>query len=192
MLKKSYVEKLKKDLHEYALIRREVIKTSDDALHHAKRAIFDLHRGDIKEADQKLRLIEKMVKDLNKKYKKNTEIQDEGSYMAAVEEYVEASLMYQFVVKGDIGEVKGLDVSGESYLAGLCDVPGELFRFALRAATSHDIAMVRKCAATADEIIGELMEFNLTKYLRNKFDQAKQAAHKLEMVVYEVTLRSTK
>ncbi len=192
MLKKSYVEKLKKDLHEYALIRRDVIKTSDDALHHAKRAIFDLHRGDVKEADQKLHLIEKMIKDLNKKYKKNTEIQDEGSYMAALEEYVEASLMYQFVVKGDIGEVKGLDVSGESYLAGLCDVPGELFRFALRAATSHDIHMVKKCAATADEIIGELMEFNLTKYLRNKFDQAKQAAHKLEMVVYEVTLRDTK
>ncbi len=189
MLKKTYVEKLKKDLHEYALIRRDVIKTADDALHHAKRAIFDLHRGDLKESDQKLRLIEKMIKDLNKKYKKNPEIRQEGAYMAALEEYVEASLMYQFVIKGDIGEVKGLPISGESYLAGLCDVPGELFRYAIRAATMHDLAMVRKCADTANEIIGELMEFNLTKYLRNKFDQAKQAAHKLEMVVYEVTLR---
>ncbi len=189
MLKKSYVEQLKKDLHEYALIRRDVIKNADDALHHAKRVIFDLHRGDIKEADQKLKLVESIMKDLNKKYKKNNKIHDEGAYMAALEEYVEASLMYQFVLKGSLGEIKGLPVTGETYLAGLCDVPGELFRYAIRAATNHDIETVKKCADTASEIIGELMEFNLTKYLRNKFDQAKQASHKLEMVVYEVTLR---
>jgi len=189
MLKKSYVEKLKKDLHEYALIRRDVIKNADDALHHAKRVVFDLHRGDIKEADKKLRLVESIIKDLNKKYKKNEKIHDEGAYMAALEEYVEASLFYQFVVKGSMSEVKGLEVTGETYLAGLCDVPGELFRYAIRAATNHDAQTVKKCADTANEIIGELMEFNLTKYLRNKFDQAKQAAHRLEMVVYEVTLR---
>lgn len=189
MLKKSYVEKLKKELHEYALIRRDVIKNSDDALHHAKRVVFDLHRGDFKEADLKLKTVEAIMKDLNKKYKKNPEIQDEGTYMAALEEYVEASLFYQFIVKGDIGEVKGLPVSGEVYLAGLCDVPGELFRYAIRAATNHDIKTAKRCAEVASEIIGELMEFNLTKYLRNKFDQARQAAHKLEMVVYEVTLR---
>jgi translin len=189
MLKKTYVEKLKRDLHEYALIRRDVIKNSDDAIHHAKRAVFDLHRGDIKAADEKLREVEKLMKELNKKYKKTPEIQDEGTYMAALEEYVEASLFYQFVIKGDIGEVKGLPVTGEVFLAGLCDVPGELFRYAIRAATNHDIATAQKCNEVAGEIIGELMEFNLTKYLRNKFDQARQAAHKLEMVVYEVTLR---
>lgn len=190
MLKKSYVEKLKKELHAYALIRRDVIKNADDALHHAKRVVFDLHRADFKEADAKLKIVETIMKDLNKRYKKNPEIQDEGTYKAALEEYVEASLFYQFILKGDIGEVKGLPVSGEVYLAGLCDVPGELFRYAIKAATNHDVATVKKCADVANEIIGELMEFNLTKYLRNKFDQAKQAAHKLEMVVYEVTLRA--
>lgn len=192
MLKKNYVDKLKKNLHEYALIRRDVIKNSDDALHHAKRVVFDLHRGDVKEAEQKLRLVETIMKDLVKRNKKNPEIQDEGVFAAALEEYVEASLFYQFLKTGEMGEVKGLDVPGEVYLAGLCDVPGELFRYAIRAATNHDMATVKKCSLAAEEIIGELMEFNLTKYLRNKFDQAKQAAHKLEVVVYETTLRSGK
>lgn len=192
MLKKSYVEKLKKNLHEYALIRRDVIKNSDDALHHAKRVVFDLHRGDTKAAEEKLRLVESIMKDLVKRNKKNPEIQDEGVFAAALEEYVEASLFYQFLKSGEMGEVKGLDVPGEIYLAGLCDVPGELFRYAIRAATNHDIATVKKCSLAAEEIIGELMEFNLTKYLRNKFDQAKQAAHKLEVAVYEVTLRNEK
>ncbi len=192
MLKKNYVEKLKKNLHEYALIRRDVIKSSDDALHHAKRVIFDLHRGEVKEAEQKLKLVESIMKDLVKRNKKNPEIQDEGVFAAALEEYVEASLFYQFLKTGEMGEVKGLDVPGEIYLAGLCDVPGELFRYAIRAATNHDMNTVKKCSLAAEEIIGELMEFNLTKYLRNKFDQAKQAAHKLEVVVYETTLRGGK
>lgn len=192
MLKKTYVEKLKKNLHEYALIRRDVIKNSDDALHHAKRVVFDLHRGDVKEAIEKLKLVESIMKDLVKRHKKNPEIQDEGVYAAALEEYVEASLFFQFLKNGEMGEVKGLDIPGEIYLAGLCDVPGELFRYAIRAATNHDIATVKRCSLAAEEIIGELMEFNLTKYLRNKFDQAKQAAHKLEVVVYEVTLRNAK
>ena len=41
----------------------------------------------------------------------------------------------------------------------------------------------------AQEIMGELIEFDLTSYLRTKFDQAKQAVRKLEEVVYEVSLR---
>ena len=192
MLKKTYVEKLKKNLHEYALIRRDVIKNSDDALHHAKRVVFDLHRGDIKEAEAKLKLVESIMKDLIKRNKKNPEIQDEGVFSAALEEYVEASLFYQFLKTGEMGEVKGLEIPGEIYLAGLCDVPGELFRYAIRAATHHDIETVKRCADAGEEIIGELMEFNLTKYLRNKFDQAKQAANKLEVVVYEVTLKNQK
>jgi hypothetical protein len=34
-----------------------------------------------------------------------------------------------------------------------------------------------------------LIEFNLTKYLRNKFDQAKGAGRKIEEIVYEVGLK---
>ena len=46
-----------------------------------------------------------------------------------------------------------------------------------------------RCKDAASDIIGELIEFNLTSYLRNKFDQAKSAVHKLEFIEYEVRLR---
>jgi predicted translin family RNA/ssDNA-binding protein len=88
-----------------------------------------------------------------------------------------------------MGGLKKLAVSDEVFVAGICDVPGELYRYAIRAATARDFLTVKKCAEAADEIIGELVEFNLTSYLRNKFDQAKQALHKLEQVVYETSLR---
>lgn len=173
----------------YAVERREVIKTAGDALHLAKRAIFALQRGDQAEAGTKLAGAEKALAGLAKRYRKDAGLLAEGSHQAALEEYVEARLFYQFVTTGKIGVIKGLVISDDSYVAGLCDVPGELYRYAIRAATARDFATVKQCAAAADEIIGELVEFNLTSYLRTKFDQAKQALHKLEQVVYETSLR---
>ena len=189
MLQKSYVNTLKKDFLAYAAIRRDVIKNSDDALHHAKRAIFALHRDDVEEAEAKLKQSADLLSGVTRKHIKNMRVQSEGSYLAALEEFVEASLFYQFVTTGKIGEVKGILVPPESYIAGLCDVPGELLRFAIKSATEKDVKMVKKCAATGQEIMGELIEFNLTSYLRNKFDQAKNAVRRMEEVVYEVSLR---
>lgn len=188
----NYLNSLRKDLVAYSYKRRDVIKNADDALHHAKRAIFALHRDNRTEAEAKLKEAEELLLDLHKKYKNDRRISSEGSYRAALEEYVESCLFYQFVTTGKIGKIQALSVEGEAYIAGLCDVPGELCRYAIKAATKRDLAMVQKCADTASEIIGELIEFNLTSYLRTKFDQAKMAVNKLEQVVYEVSIRVEK
>jgi len=188
-LNKSYTNKLRKHILDHATKRRDVIKESGDALHHAKRAIFAMHRDNMKEAEVKLKACIDILRALDKKYKNSPAIKNEGSYKAAVEEYVEASLFHQFLTSGKIGKVEGLDIHPEVFIAGLCDVPGELYRYAIKAATKKDIKTVDKCATTAQDIVGELTEFNLTKYLRTKFDQAKSAVNKLEYIVYEVNLR---
>ncbi|MBI5728530.1 MAG: hypothetical protein HY984_02135, partial [Candidatus Magasanikbacteria bacterium] len=189
VIQHAYLRQLRKIFHDYALVRRAIIDASNQALHIAKRAIFSLHRGDKQEAAAKLREAERIFLDLRKKYQRHERIADEGAYQAAVEEFVEATLFYSWVDEKKIGKITTFPVHGEQYLAGLCDVPGELYRYAIAAATKHDQATVIACAETAREIIGELIEFNLTSYLRTKFDQAKQATHKLEQVGYETSLR---
>ncbi|MBU0660638.1 hypothetical protein KKG22_00490 [Patescibacteria group bacterium] len=191
MLNTQYIKKIQKDLHEFAEIRLELIKNCGDALHISKRAIFDMHRGDLNEAKEKISKAEKILKNIYKKYSRNKKVFEEGSYKAAVEEYVEASLFYQFIKTGKIGKVISFSVESEVYLAGLCDVPGELYRYAIRSASEKDYEMVEKCVLGAEEIIGELIEFDFTKYLRVKFDQAKQARNKLEIVQYELSLRQS-
>lgn len=173
----------------YATKRREVIKQSGDAQHQAKRAIFALQRGDNKEAGERLDSARKIFTQLEKQYKKDPGLFSEGSYQAGLEEFVEADLFRQFIETKKIGAVKGLNVSNDIYIAGLCDVPGELQRYAIRAATNRDFALTEACAKATTEILHELVEFNLTSYLRTKFDQAKQAMHRLEQVVYETSLR---
>lgn len=188
-LQKGYLNKIRKDLLAYSLKRRDVIKQTGDALHHAKRAIFAMHRDNMKEAEMKIKESEKIFSDLDKKYKNDPRIKSEGAYRAGVEEYVEAVLFHQFLTTGKIGEIKKMKIDPNIYIAGLCDVPGELFRYAIKSATDRDLKTTKKCAQMAQDIIGELIEFNLTSYLRNKFDQAKSAVNKLERVVYELSLR---
>ena len=188
MLDKIYMTKLKKDTEAYALKRREIIKEAGDALHHAKRAIFALQRGNRTEAEERLHLVEHLLGVIEARHKKEPLLLEEGAYRAAVEEYVEAFILFQFVLNKKFIQIKAINVEPELYLAGLCDVPGELYRLAIKAGTNHDIATVKRCAEAAEEVIGELMEFDLTSYLRTKFDQAKQAAHKLEQVVYDLSL----
>jgi len=192
MLDQKYLGKLKTYLHNYAKERLVVIELSNQAIHHAKRAIFALHRDETKEAEEKLKQSGEILKGILIKYKKQPEILDEGAYRAGVEEFVEASLFYSFLSTGKIGEVKGLSVPQEVYIGGLCDVPGELYRYAIKSATEKKFDSVKKCYDAAEEIIGELVDMDLTGYNRNKFDQAKQALHKIEQVVYEVSLRQSK
>ncbi len=189
VLQKSYLTRIKKNLHSYHTKRGEVIGMSNNALHHAKRAIFALHRDNKKEAVEKIKMVEKILLGINKKYKSTPKILNEGSYKAALEEYVEAKCFFDFLETGKIGEIINLPIPEEVYLAGLCDVPGELYRYAIKSATDKDVETTKKCAEMAQEIIGELIEFNLTSYLRTKFDQAKGAVQKLQIIVYELSLR---
>jgi predicted translin family RNA/ssDNA-binding protein len=185
----KYLRKIKKELLNYAEKRREIINKSGDALHLAKRAIFALHRENLKEADQKLKDCEEIFKLLEKKYKNDNHFKEEGSYKAALEEYVEAKIFQQFLLNKKLTEIKEVFVPAEIYVAGLCDVPGELYRYAIKMATKKDLEKVEIAAKLANEISGELTEFNLTSYLRNKFDQAKTAVKKIEYIIYELSIR---
>ncbi|MBH41894.1 MAG: hypothetical protein CL685_04225 [Candidatus Magasanikbacteria bacterium] len=189
MIDKTYITKMRRGYQQHASIRRDVIVHSGDVLHAAKRAIFSLHRHETKEAEKKMALAKKIIVQLQKKYKKHPTFSDEGSYKAAIEEYVEARLLHQYITKGKIQKITDVAISADSYLAGLCDVPGELYRYAIGAAAKKDHAQVDLCKKMANEIIGELIEFDFTKYLRTKFDQAKKAVHKIEIVHYELSLR---
>ena len=191
MLNKKYFQKIRQDLLSYAEKRREVIKAAGDAQHHAKRAIFALQRDERGEADVSLKSALANLNKLVKRYNQpeDTHLFDEGSFRAAVEEYTEAAIFKQFLDGENIGPPAEVKVASEQYISGLCDVPGELVRYAIKAATERDFKTVKRCYAAAEAIIGELISMDLTGYHRQKFDQAKQALSKLQQIVYEVSLK---
>ncbi len=189
MLNKNFFRKLKQDFKNYQIDRRKIISQSNDALHKSKQAIFALHRGEVSEADKILKEAEKIFLDLEKKFRRTEKLRGEGSYLAALEEYAEAKLFFNYLKTGRVGKIKEINIGHETYLGGICDFTGELVRKAVAEATKGNIGEVEKIKQTVELVMKELIEMNLTGYLRNKYDQAKNNLRKMEEMLYQIKLK---
>jgi predicted translin family RNA/ssDNA-binding protein len=189
MLDRKYFDEIKNQHASYENARRAVIKISGDVLSAAKRAIFALHRDDAAGADALLKESAALIGQVVTLAGAVPGLTQEGSYRAALEEYVEASLYRAYVRDGGVGRVEGLDLDYEIYLGGLSDLVGELQRRQVRMATEGKTDEVRKIKEQIEIVVDALLELDLGGYLRNKFDQAKNALRRAEDVLYEVTLR---
>lgn len=191
MINKKFIKSLQKDYQESNSERRQIISLANVILHDSKRIIFALHRGDIKKAEESFLEIESIISKLEKKFGWKR-IYEEGSFKAGVEEYVEAKMFYFVLVGKKIDAIKGMKFSYESYLGGICDTTGELVRRAVNEAAQGNMKEVEKINDIINEIMAELVEFDMTGYLRTKYDQARGNLRKIEQVRYEVKLRGDK
>lgn len=188
MINKKFITKIKKDYDQANSERRQIISLSNVILHDSKRIIFSLHRGDNKKAEASLAETEKALKKLEDKFGFNR-ISGEGAYKAAVEEYVEAKMFYFIINNKKIDAIKGIKISHDSYLGGICDAMGELVRLAINKASQGELEEVEKIKGIINDVMAELVEFDMTGYLRTKYDQAKTHLRKIEQINYEVKLR---
>ena len=188
MISKKFIEKLKKDYAESNSERRQIISLANVVLHDSKRVIFSLHRGDNEIAAESLNAIEEVLKKLEAKFG-YSRIMEEGSYKAGVEEYVEAKTLFMVINGQKIDAIKGLKIDVEGYLGGVCDLTGELVRRAVNQAASGNWEEVPKIKKIINDIMAELVQFDMTGYLRTKYDQARGNLRKIEQVDYEVKLR---
>jgi translin len=184
MINRKFFWKLKENHRKALNERMQIINISNDALHNAKRIIFILHRGETNEAKKKLFELERILRQLEKKFG-HDRISEEGSYMAAVEEYVEAKMFYFVMINKKIDRIKEINLNYSSYLAGLCDLTGELVRRAVNEAAAGNLSEVTKIKKIINEIMAELIEFDMFGYLRTKYDQAKHNLGKIEQIDYE-------
>ncbi|MFA6105161.1 MAG: hypothetical protein WC725_00990 [Patescibacteria group bacterium] len=190
MLNLKYFKKVREELLSYAEKRRTLIKASGDAQHLAKKCIFALQRDETKEAKECLDKSLSILDSLVKKYHGEEGIFDEGAFRAALEEYVEARLFTSFIQGKELGQIDELPVDSDMFISGLCDVPGEIVRYAIKSATERKFEIVKHCYEVSEAIINELIDMDLTGYHRQKFDQAKHALNKLQQIVYEVSLKA--
>ena len=189
MLNQKLFARLKKEYDSYEAARRSLIGVSNIALSKAKQAIFALHRDDEKGAAQLLSEVEKTFDGLKKQFAKNDGLRWEGAYRAALEEYVEGKLFYEWMRMGKVVELKGMQIDADTYLAGLSDFTGELTRKCVQRATQGRMDEVEKIAEAVRAVIGEMIKFDLTGYLRTKYDQAKQNLRRVEEVLYDIKMR---
>lgn len=190
MLNKKDLEQLKKELFNYNAKREELIKKSRDIVASSKQLIYAVHRDDLKTAEQKVKQIEKEKAEIEKIAQADVDLHSEGSFFMALQEYAEAVMYYQFVTKNKIPTSEELGICVDSYLGGLADLTGEVFRRAVYLAGKGDYLAVVKIRDLVEEIYGELMYFELKDELRRKFDAIKYDLRKLEDLVLELKLKN--
>ncbi|HAH04061.1 MAG: hypothetical protein UV78_C0073G0011 [Parcubacteria group bacterium GW2011_GWA2_43_17] len=189
MIKKTFLANIKKNLDTYQKERNVIINQSRQILQAAKKSIFAWHRLDQKQAKNALAEAEKVLSSLGKTYNKASRLKFEGSFKAAVEEYVEAKLFSLVMNKKNIEAIKLDNIGPEEYIGGLCDLTGELVRQAVLQATKGNFKELERYRSIAEEVVGFLLTLYLTGYQRQKFDDAKRNLKRLEQIIYEVRLR---
>lgn len=191
MINKKFLEQLKSDYKANESERRQIISASNAILFDSKKTIFALQRQDAKKAEISLKTLNKNLADLEKRFSPQR-LKKEGAYRAAAEEYVEAAVFSLIVNNKKIDAIKNLHLDYEAYLGGLCDAVGELVRYSTNQAAAGKFAVVAKNKKIAEEIMSYLVDFDMTGYLRTKYDQARGHLRKLEQMAYEIKLKTKK
>lgn len=191
MINEKFLEQLKKDYRANESERRQINSAANNILFEAKRTIFALQRLDFKTAERKLAEIEKAFKNLEQHFGQ-TRLNREGGYRAAAEEYLEGKTFFAVIKNKSIEAVEDLTLDYEAYLGGVCDLIGELVRYATNQAAQGKFMAVAKIKKIAEKIMAQLIDFDMTGYLRTKYDQARGHLRKLEQMTYEIKLRNKK
>jgi predicted translin family RNA/ssDNA-binding protein len=181
--------KLRAAIATYDASRDMIIRECRDITKSSKQAIYDLHRDDPAAAKKNLAAAEAVMKKLLKTIKSDPTLRT-GGFSASLEEYTEAKAFLRFLEKGDLITCAELGVEPEEYLLGLCDLTGELVRYAVRKGTAKDKRAVQNARDMVDGINGELLQFDLRNgELRKKYDSVKYNLQKIETVLYDLSLR---
>jgi hypothetical protein len=80
-------------------------------------------------------------------------------------------------------------VRSEEYLGALCDLTGEIGRYAVQRGTARDTVGVSSCLETSTNILNAIESLHRYPYgFGKKMDQLKRNVEKLERMLYELSL----
>jgi predicted translin family RNA/ssDNA-binding protein len=190
MINKKFFQKTGSDLKAFQKERGLIINRSRDILQAAKETIFATHRQDYAAAAQHLTRAEEILQDLSRTCDKGNRLRFEGSYKAALEEYVEAKFFLQVMQGKKLDEIKIGNIGPEEYIGGLADLTGELVRQAVLQSTRKSYQNIEKYREISEEIVGFMLKLYLTGSSRQKFDEAKRNLKRLEEILYDLSLRN--
>jgi len=183
-LKKEF-KSLRKDYEKQDKLRNDLILKSRDVIKLSKKIIYSVHRNDLKRAGEDVNRIKRLISSIKKLT--NSKISDVGYLRSAFQEFVEAVCFFEFIKNKKIPGHKDLGVDVDSYLLGICDLTGELMRYATNNFINKNFKVVLEVRELMGFIYDELMLFDFRSgELRNKFDSIKYSVKKLDDLVIDV------
>jgi len=189
MIDKKFFNQLKKRYQTSGQGRRQLSEMSNQAQSLSKQAIFASQRGDLNQAVALLKQAEQQLFNGQKLVRQIEDLENQGSYRAAWEEFAEAKLFYNYLTTGNLGAIIKTELPVEVYIGAVSDLVGEMVRYAVKLATDGQgvkVGAVVKVATTLTAILGEM---NLTGSLRSKYDQTRHHLRRLEDIQYDLAIK---
>lgn len=181
---------MKKEMENFDDKREQIIKQSRDVLKLSKKVIYALHRSDVEGANKFVESMKSETKRLKQIAAENSELEHVGAYRVALQEYVEALCYHGYFINKNIPTRKELDVNSSIYLAGICDLSGELVRKAINDAIKGELNTALDIKEFVEMLYGELLNFDFRGGdLRKKFDSVKYDLKRLEDVALNIKLK---
>eukprot|EP00546_Thalassionema_frauenfeldii_P000751 CAMPEP_0178932594 /NCGR_PEP_ID=MMETSP0786-20121207/22725_1 /TAXON_ID=186022 /ORGANISM="Thalassionema frauenfeldii, Strain CCMP 1798" /LENGTH=440 /DNA_ID=CAMNT_0020609945 /DNA_START=116 /DNA_END=1438 /DNA_ORIENTATION=+ len=181
-------------------LREKLIKECRDGQKAAKQSIFALHRGDQEKSKELLSNCEKCITEhLLPTIGEEPQLRS-GSFSNVLEEYVEGKLFYTWLFgraeesESPTGDLLKPDefifeLKPEEYLGGLCDLTGEVGRYAVQRGTVRDTDGVKLALHTNSQILDAIQKMErIPSGVNKKMDQLRRSVEKLERMLYEMSL----
>lgn len=180
------------ELSAYKKSVSQLKKISDDIRVTAKQAIACSRRGSARDEDLLIGKVEKLLVEAAALIKQKKDLQWEGFYSEAAEEYVEAKALLAALRHKALVFPKGVFITAEHIVGGICDATGELVRKAITDAFSEPISRLEEYNLTVREIVELLSAESLSGKFRAKYDDAERNLKRLEEIIYQLKLQGKK
>ncbi len=179
---------MKKAVENYYALKDELVKISRDILALSKKTIYALHRENLDEAEKLLKEMEEKVNEFKEIARKEPKLLYSDFYNNIMQEYVEAKAYYTFVKERKLPEFQ--DISWESFVAGICDLSGELLRRSVNAVINDKFDEIFEIRKFLNNIYSLLIQLDIREgHLRKKVDMFRWNLDKIENIILELKLR---
>jgi translin len=168
---KSYILDLLKK--QYA-VKESVTELCGKSIEESGMLISLLHRGEINKAKERLKVVKKSLKKVEKFVSENNSVLRLSIIRDAKSEFVEAVCLFHLITEGEIPEFSVLDVEPDEYILGLADLIGELRRRCLDLVRINKVDEATKVFSKMEELYYFVWSFEypkkIVKGLRHKLD----------------------
>ncbi len=184
-LTKEYAERLASMLDEYDELKDKVHDLSRNIIKNSKLAIYAIRRGDLKGAEEYVKAMQEMRKELKDLLRKNLRLASLNISLTAEQEFVEAYSLYKFMKEGKYPSLEEVDTTVQEYVAGIMDSAGELLRLAVDKMLQGDIDFAKKVKDVIEQIYIFMLHVNPRDYeLRRKIDYVTNILNKLQEFIF--------
>lgn len=178
MTLRKIIRGIQKELSAKDTFREKILDLSRASVRLSSQSILAIHRGSIAEAKKRLERAKSNLDKMKEILQNCPEMIHSGSVYTAYQEFVEANLLLNFVLKEDFPTPESLGVPSIPYLIGLTDFVGELRRKALDSIREDDLKVAERCLKVMEDVYESLLAIERGRALipgfRGKVDSVRK------------------